>query len=131
MGLPLLVRSARLAFELADRGFEEAAAVLGASPWRRFLTVTLPLAAPGIVAGLLLAFARSLGEFGATMTFAGNRVGETTTLPLAIFTATQTPDGDARAWRLTLVSLVLSVVALALSELVARRLRRRVTAAAS
>ena len=124
MALPLLVRAVRLGFDLTDRRLEDAARTLGASPWRVFLTVTLPLAAPALVAGLVLAFARSLGEFGATITLAGNIPGESRTLPVAIWGLTQTPDGDAPAMRLVVVSLVLSLVALAGSEWLHRRWRR-------
>lgn len=124
VALPLVVRSVRTAVELVDPGLEDAAAVLGAGPLRRFRTVTLPLAAPGIVAGLTLGFARSLGEFGATITLAGSIAGETRTLPLAIFQGTQVPGGDGAALRLTLVSVLLSAAALMASELVVRRLRR-------
>jgi molybdate transport system permease protein len=124
MALPLLVRSVRLGFDLADRRLEEAARTLGAPPWRVFLSVTLPLAAPALIAGLVLAFARSLGEFGATITLAGNIPGESRTLPVAIWSMTQTPDGDAPAMRLVVISLVLSLVALAGSEWLHRRWRR-------
>ena len=124
VALPLVVRSVRTAVELVDPGLEDAAVVLGAGPLRRFRTVTLPLAAPGIVAGLTLGFARSLGEFGATITLAGSIAGETRTLPLAIFQGTQVPGGDGAALRLTLVSVLLSAAALMASELVVRRLRR-------
>jgi len=124
VALPLVVRSVRTAVELVDPGLEDAAAVLGAGPLRRFRTVTLPLAAPGIVAGLTLGFARSLGEFGATITLACSIAGETRTLPLAIFQGTQVPGGDGAALRLTLVSVLLSAAALMASELVVRRLRR-------
>lgn len=130
MGFPLLVRSARLAMELVDLRVEQAARTLGAGPLRVFLTITLPLAAPGVLAGVVLAFARSLGEFGATITFAGNIEGQTRTLPVAIFTYTQVPGGDGPAMRLIAVSVVLSVVALVVSELLARRLRRKIGAAA-
>ncbi|MGB0331127.1 MAG: ABC transporter permease subunit, partial [Planctomycetota bacterium] len=124
VALPLVVRSVRTAVELVDPGLEDAAAVLGAGPIRRFRTVTLPLAAPGVVAGLTLGFARSLGEFGATITLAGSIAGETRTLPLAIFQGTQVPGGDGAALRLTVVSVLLSAAALLASELVVRRLRR-------
>ena len=124
MALPLLVRSVRLGLDLADRRLEAAARTLGATPWRVFLSVTLPLAAPAILAGLVLAFARSLGEFGATITLAGNIPGETNTLPVAIWSLTQTPDGDAPAMRLVIISLVLSLLALAGSEWLHRRWRR-------
>jgi len=124
VALPLVVRSVRTAVELVDPGLEDAAAVLGAGPLRRFRTVTLPLAAPGVVAGLTLGFARSLGEFGATITLAGSIAGETRTLPLAIFQGTQVPGGDGAALRLTVVSVLLSAAALPASELVVRRRRR-------
>ena len=129
MGLPLMVRSVRLAMELVDRRLESAAAVLGAGPLRVFATVTLPLALPGVLAGLVLAFARSLGEFGATITFAGNIVGQTQTLPLAIFSRTQSPGGDAQALGLAGISLLLALGALAVSELLTRRAARRVAGA--
>ena len=125
MALPLVVRSVRTAVELVDPGLEEAAAVLGAGPWRRFRTVTLPLAMPGVVAGLVLGFARSVGEFGATITLAGSLAGETRTLPLAIFGELQKPGGDASALRLTLLSVALSLAALVASEWFLRHLRDR------
>ncbi len=125
MGFPLLVRSVRLAVELVDQRLEEAAATLGASPLRVLLTVTLPLAAPGILTGSVLAFARSLGEFGATITFAGNVAGETRTLPLALFSALQVPGREDAALRLAAISVALSLAALMLSELFARKLSRR------
>jgi len=121
MGLPLLVRAVRQSLDAVDRGLEDAAATLGASaPWV-FATVTLPLIVPGIVTGMLLAFARSLGEFGATITFVSNIPGETQTLPLAIYTFTQVPGGDAQALRLCLISIALSLGALMASELMLRR----------
>lgn len=129
VSFPLLVRSVRVAVELVDRRIEQAGATLGASPWRVLATITLPLALPGVGAGLVLAFARSMGEFGATATFAGNIAGQTRTLPLAIFTATQTPGGDRVAMTLAGISVVLSVGALAASEVVTRRLRSRVETA--
>lgn len=125
VALPLTVRSVRLGIELVDPGLEQAAALLGAGPWRRLWTITLPLAAPGILAGAVLAFARALGEFGATITFAGSIAGETRTLPLAIHGALQAPDGDAAALRLALASVAISVAALLASEVLARRLRRK------
>jgi len=125
MAFPLMVRAVRLAIELVDRRLEEAARTLGAGPWRVFATVTLPLAMPGVLTGLLLSFARSLGEFGATISFAGNIEGETRTLPLAIYSHAQTPGGDAAAMRLVVLSLLLSLGALLLSELLARRVARR------
>lgn len=125
IGLPLVVRSVRAAVEMVDPELEEAALLLGASRERVLRTVTLPLAAPGVIGGALLGFARSLGEFGATITFAGNLRGETRTLPAAIHTATQEPGGDGVALRLTLLSILLSVLALAGAELLQRRLRAR------
>ncbi|HAT11493.1 MAG TPA: molybdate ABC transporter permease subunit [Planctomycetes bacterium] len=125
MAFPLLVRSVRLAIELADRDVERAAATCGASPLRVFGTVTLPLAMPGILAGLVLAFARCLGEFGATITLAGNIPGESRTLPVAIWQFTQMPDGDAAVWRLVTLSVLVSVAALVGSEWMARRLGAR------
>lgn len=127
MGFPLLVRSTRLAIELVDTRIEQAARTLGASPLRVFLTITLPLALPGALAGVLLAFARSLGEFGATITFAGNIEGVTRTLPVAIYTYSQTPGGDAAAMRLVWISLGLSLAALLASEWLARRIARRLS----
>ena len=129
MGFPLLVRSVQLAVELVDPALEQAAATLGAAPGRVFRTVTLPLAMPGVVTGLLLCFARSLGEFGATITFAGNLAGETRTLPLALYTELQTVGGEAAAARLALVSVTLSFLALLASERIARALARRRRAA--
>ncbi len=126
MGFPLLVRSVRLAIELVDVRIEQAARTLGSSPARVFLTITLPLAMPGVLAGIVLAFARSLGEFGATITFAGNIEGVTRTLPVAIYTYTQTPGGDPPAMRLVLISIGLSFGALVLSEILARRVGRRI-----
>jgi molybdate transport system permease protein len=126
MAFPLMVRAIRLSVEAVDRRLEEAAGALGAGPFWVFLTVTLPLILPGILAGAILAFARSLGEFGATITFVSNIPGETQTLPTAIYTFTQVPGGDAGALRLTLVSVVISTVALLLSEFSARRVARYV-----
>ncbi|HEX5539662.1 MAG TPA: molybdate ABC transporter permease subunit [Methylophilaceae bacterium] len=124
MAFPLMVRAVRLAISQVDTGLEAAAQSLGASPLRVFFTVTLPLAVPGILTGLMLAFSRSLGEFGATITFVGNIAGETRTLPLAIFTYTQIPDGDAPAMRLVILSLLLAFGALMLSEMLERRAAR-------
>jgi molybdate transport system permease protein len=126
MAFPLMVRAMRLSLEAVDRRLEAAARTLGARPAEVFLTVTLPLMAPGILAGALLAFARALGEFGATITFAANIPGETRTLPLALFSSIQTPGGEAAALRLALLAVVLSLAALGASELLARRLRARV-----
>lgn len=128
MAFPLMVRAVRLAIEMTDRETEDAARTLGANPLRVLLTVTLPLAAPGILAGLVLAFARSLGEFGATITLAGNIPGESRTLPVAIYSYSQMPDGDASVQRLVLISVAVSVLALLGSEWLARRLARRVAA---
>lgn len=121
MAFPLMVRSVRIAIEMADPKLEAAARCLGASPFRAFLSITLPLARPGIITGLLLAFARSLGEFGATIVFAGNIQGETRTLPLAVYSFMQSPGGDAAALRLVIVSIILSLGALVLSEFISRR----------
>ena len=125
MGFPLLVRSVRIAVELMDTHLEGAASTLGASPARIFMTVSLPLIAPGLIGGLALAFARSLGEFGATITFAGNIEGQTRTLSLAIYSLMHTPGGDSAAARLIVFSLILSIGALGLSEYFASRLKRR------
>jgi len=121
MGFPLLVRPIRLAIEAIDRRLEDAAATLGADRARVFLTVTLPLALPGLIAGFVLCFAKALGEFGATITFVSNIPGETQTLSAAIYTLTQVPGGDAAAARLVVVAIVISLVALVLSEWLARR----------
>jgi len=121
MGFPLLVRPIRLAIEAIDRRLEDAAATLGADRTRVFLTVTLPLALPGLIAGFVLCFAKALGEFGATITFVSNIPGETQTISAAIYTLTQVPGGDAAAGRLVLVAVVISLVALVLSEWLARR----------
>jgi molybdate transport system permease protein len=128
VAFPLMVRSVRLAMELVDRRLEQAAATLGASAPRRFLTVTLPLASGGVLAGMILAFARSLGEFGATITFAGNIEGTTRTLPLSIYTHLQSPTGQDQARHLVLISACLSVGALVASEILARRLRKKLEA---
>jgi molybdate transport system permease protein len=125
MAFPLMVRAMRLSLEGVDRRLEAAARTLGARPIGVFLTITLPLMAPGIVVGVLLGFARSLGEFGATITFAANIPGETRTLPLALYTLTQTPGGEGGALRLAALSVTLSLAALAASEYAARRLRAR------
>jgi molybdate transport system permease protein len=124
---PLMVRAMRLSLEAADRRLEEAAGTLGAGRIPTFAMITLPLMTPGIIAGMVLAFARSLGEFGATITFVSNIPGETRTIPLAIYTLTQVPGGDAAALRLTVVAVMLSLLALVASELLARKLGRRLT----
>jgi molybdate transport system permease protein len=125
MSFPLVVRSIRISLDGVDRGLEDAARTLGAGPIDRFVSVTLPLIAPGILAGAVTAFAAGLGEFGAVITFAANIPGETRTLPLALYTALQTPDGDAIAARLALISFALGLAGLLVSELIARRLRVR------
>lgn len=124
MALPLMVRAMRLSIEAVDRRLEQAAETLGASPWRIFATITLPLAWPGLLAGAVLGFARSLGEFGATITFVSNIPGETRTLPLAIYGALQIPGQEAVVTRLALIAVVLSLGALILSEILARRTGR-------
>ncbi|WP_204951425.1 molybdate ABC transporter permease subunit [Methylopila capsulata] len=126
MGFPLMVRAIRLSIEAVDQRLEAAAETLGASRIGAFLAVTLPLSLPGVLAGAVLAFAKALGEFGATITFVSNIPGETRTLPAAIYTLTQTPGGDAAAGRLVLVAIALSLGALILSELLARRLSARI-----
>ncbi|MBU8536334.1 molybdate ABC transporter permease subunit [Falsiroseomonas tokyonensis] len=122
MSFPLIVRAVRLGLEHVDPGLEAAARTLGAGPLDRFLTITLPLMAPGILAGAVTAFAAGLGEFGAVITFASNIPGETQTLPLAIYTATQSPGGEAVAARLAGISLTLALALLLLAELIARRM---------
>jgi molybdate transport system permease protein len=126
MGLPLAVRAMRQAIEAVDRRLESAAATLGAGPLAVFITVTLPLTLPGILNGMLLAFARSLGEFGATITFVSNIPDETQTLPLAIYGLTQVPGGDPQALRLCVIAIALSLGALVGSEMLLRRARARV-----
>jgi molybdate transport system permease protein len=126
MGFPLMVRAIRLSIEAVDRKLEEAAATLGAGPLWVFATVTLPLTLPGIIAGMILCFAKAMGEFGATITFVSNIPGETQTLSSAIYTYTQVPGGDPNALRLTAVSVVISLAALIASEALARRVGQRV-----
>ncbi|HMT15209.1 MAG TPA: molybdate ABC transporter permease subunit [Aestuariivirga sp.] len=128
MGFPLMVRAIRLSIEAVDRRLEAAAGTLGASPLWVFLTVTLPLALPGVVAGMILSFAKAMGEFGATITFVSNIPGETQTLPSAIYSLTQVPGGDLGAFRLTLVSIAISLAALMASEVLARRVAHGVAA---
>ncbi|MBN2420161.1 MAG: molybdate ABC transporter permease subunit [Deltaproteobacteria bacterium] len=125
MSFPLLVRSVRLSLENVDQGLEAAARTLGAGPLRIFFTVTLPLTIPGIITGMILAFARSLGEFGATITFVSNIQGETQTIPLALYTFTQVPDGETGALRLCILSILVAMTALLCSELTSRRFSSR------
>ncbi|CAK0747803.1 molybdate ABC transporter membrane subunit [Azospirillaceae bacterium] len=125
MGFPLMVQAIRSAFDAVDEKLEATARTLGASgPWV-FLTITLPLILPGVLTGCVLAYAKSLGEFGATMTFVSNIPGETQTLPLAIYGMLQTPDGEAAVWRLSLISIALAMLALSVSGPAARALQRR------
>jgi molybdate transport system permease protein len=125
MGFPLMVRAMRLSIEAVDRKLEEAAGTLGASPPWVFMTITLPLILPGIIAGMILSFAKAMGEFGATITFVSNIPGETQTLPSLIYTFTQVPDGDTQALRLTLISICISMAALLVSEFLAERVGKR------
>jgi len=125
MSFPLLVRPIRLSIEAVDRRLEQAASTLGAAPWKVFLTVTLPLALPGVLAGMVLGFAKAIGEFGATITFVSNIPGETQTISAAIYTLTQVPDGDAAALRLVGIAVVISMIALVTSEWFARRATQR------
>ena len=124
MAFPLMVRAIRLSLETVDPGLEAAARTLGAGPIDRFVTVTLPMMAPGVLAGAVVAFAAGLGEFGAVITFASSIPGETQTLPLAIYAATQVPGGEATAAKLSAVSFTLAITGLLLSELIARRMHR-------
>lgn len=121
MSFPLLVRSVRLSIEAVDKGLEEASRTLGAGRLRVFFTITLPLAVPGVITGTVLAFARCLGEFGATITFVSNIPGETNTLPIALYTLTQTPDTESAAMRLCLISIALALFAIAGSEYLSRK----------
>jgi molybdate transport system permease protein len=125
MAFPLMLRAIRLSFETIDRRLESAASTLGAGPLSRFFTVTLPLAAPGILVGIILCFAKALGEFGATITFVSNIPGETQTIPSAIYSYTQVPGGEASALRLAVVSVVIAFGALLLSEALSHRLLKR------
>ncbi|MEW6350829.1 MAG: molybdate ABC transporter permease subunit [Thermodesulfobacteriota bacterium] len=126
VAFPLLVRAVRLSIEGVDQGLEAAARTLGAGPVRVFFTVTLPLAVPGVLTGMILSFARSLSEFGATITFVSNIPGETRTLPLALYTLTQVADGETGALRICLISVFLAIVAIAGSEVLGRRMASRV-----
>ena len=125
MAFPLIVRAMRLSIEAVDQRLEAAARSLGAGPWRVFLTITLPLTAPGILTGAILGFARSVGEFGATITFVSNIPGQTRTLPVALYTLTQIPGSDLPAWRLAGLSVALALAALIGSEMLARRMGHR------
>jgi molybdate transport system permease protein len=125
MAFPLMVRAIRLSVEAIDRRLEEAAATLGANSGWTFVTVTLPLALPGVIAGMMLAFARALGEFGATITFVSNIPGETQTISAAIYTLIQVPGGDADALKLVIISIIICFVALLASEWLARRATAR------
>ena len=125
MGFPLMVRSMRLSIDAVDRRLEDTAGTLGANAFWVFATITLPLILPGVLAGMILSFARALGEFGATITFVSNIPGETETLPIAIYTLTQVPGGDLGAFRLTLVSVAISLAALLASEVLIERATRR------
>ena len=122
MGFPLMVRAIKISIEMVDKKYEEAAKTLGASSIMVFFTITLPISLPGIIAGTILSFARSLGEFGATITFVSNIPGETQTLSAAIYTFLQIPDGEAMAFRITVISLIISLSALVASELVLTKL---------
>ncbi|MBL4627038.1 MAG: molybdate ABC transporter permease subunit [Roseicyclus sp.] len=126
MAFPLMVRAIRLSLEAVDPKLEEAASTLGASRLRVFGTITLPLMAPGILAGTVLAFAKAMGEFGATITFVSNIPGETRTVPLAIYAFLQLPGGEGAAWRLVIVSVVVAMGALLASEVLARRMSARI-----
>ncbi|MFT4624958.1 MAG: molybdate transport system permease protein [Myxococcota bacterium] len=128
IAFPLMVRSIRLSLESVDRGLEDAARTLGASPARVFFTITVPLMAPGILAGTILAFARSLSEFGATITFVSNIPGETRTLPLALYNLTQVPGSEYAAARLCIISIIVAFATLLSSEALARRMRSRLEA---
>ena len=126
MGFPLLVRAIQLSIDAVDRGLEDAAGTLGAHPVWVFLTVTLPLMLPGIIAGTILSFARAMGEFGATITFVSNIPGETQTLPSAIYTFTQIPGGEPAAFRLTAIAVAVAMFALLVSEAIGRVVGRRI-----
>jgi len=125
ISFPLLVRAVRLSLESVDKGLELAARTLGAGPFRVFFTITLPLVIPGVLTGSILAFARSISEFGATITFVSNIPGETRTLPIALYSLTQTPSGDEGALRLCIISVVVAMIALLASEILARKVARK------
>lgn len=126
MAFPLMVQPIRLAFQLIDHRLEQAAATLGAKPWQVFLTISLPLALPGIMIGSVLCFSRSLGEFGATMTFVGNIPGETQTIPLALYSFIQQPDGEQAALRLVMLSITLALAALLANYYVMQRYQQKI-----
>jgi molybdate transport system permease protein len=126
MAFPLMVRAIRLSMETMDIGLETAARTLGASPLRAFFTITIPLIAPGILSGVILAFARSLSEFGATIVFAGNVPGETNTIPVSMFVALQSPGGEEAATRLSLIAIAVAIITLMLSQHLANRLKGRI-----
>ena len=126
MGFPLMLRAIRLSFEAIDRRLETAASTLGANPWWTFLLITMPMALPGVLAGAVLCFAKALGEFGATITFVSNIPGETQTIPSAIYTYTQVPGGESQALRLAGVSIAIAMVALIVSEILNRRIQKRI-----
>lgn len=128
VALPLMVRAIRLSLESVDQKLEQAAATLGASPLRIFITITLPLTIPGIISGIMLAFARSLGEFGATISFVSNIPGETQTIPLAMYSFIETPGSELEAARLCIISIVIALSSLLASEWMARRVTRRLGA---
>ena len=125
VSFPLVVRAIKVAIEMVDIELESAARTLGAGPWKTFFTITVPLAFPGIFSGFILSFARCLGEFGATITFAGNIIGQTQTLPLAIYSAMEVPGGEMIAFRLALVSIILSFMAMVGSEYLNRKLIKK------
>ncbi len=129
MGLPLMVRAMRISIEAVDRRLELAARTLGASWWRTFFTITLPLSLPGIIAGAVLSFAKSFGEFGATITFVSNIPGETQTLPIAIYSFLQSPTGEGPAIRLAVLSVIVSMIAIVGAEWIERRVTTRTRAA--
>lgn len=125
VSFPLIVRSIRTAIEMVDPGLEDASRILGAGRLKTFFRITIPLAAPGIISGTILAFARSLGEFGATITFAGNIAGKTQTLPLAVFAYMQVPGKESQTFRLVFISVLISFAAMILSELYIKKMKRR------
>jgi molybdate transport system permease protein len=126
MAFPLMVQPIRLAFQLIDHRLEQAAATLGAKPWQVFMTISLPLSLPGIMIGSVLCFSRSLGEFGATMTFVGNIPGETQTIPLALYSFIQQPDGEQAALRLVMLSIILALAALMANYYVMQRYQQKI-----